>query len=135
MQNLQHGHTRPYTHLQATSILKVQCTQFSSPLENSATTRARAVRQLDSNNSRDWKKRTAAGDMAASMAEKTVTRKRPVSLITGVDCSDSSEDSNTQSDSDTNSSCSVADDKRRYCFLKRAARQMVMVRYLSGLVT
>ena len=62
------------------------------------------------------------------MAEKTMTRKRPISLLTTGDCSDnSSEDSDPHSDSDSNSSCSVTDDKRRYCFLKRAARQMVMV--------
>lgn len=55
-------------------------------------------------------------------------RKRPISLLTA-SCSDSSEDSDPHSgaNSDTSSSCSAADDKRRYCFLKRAARQMVMV--------
>ncbi|XP_065888716.1 transforming growth factor beta regulator 1-like [Dysidea avara] len=64
------------------------------------------------------------------MAEKTMTRKRPISLLTTGDCSDnSSEDSDPHSDSDSNSSCSVTDDKRRYCFLKRAARQMVMENY------
>lgn len=57
-------------------------------------------------------------------------RKRPISLLTA-SCSESSEDSDPHStaNSDSSSSCSATDDKRRYCFLKRAARQMVMENY------
>ena len=60
--------------------------------------------------------------------EDNLARKRPISLLSG-SCSDSSEDSDPRSatNSDSSSSCSATDDKRRYCFLKRAARQMVMV--------
>ena len=63
--------------------------------------------------------------------EDNSVRKRPISLLTG-SCSESSEDSDQHSaaNSDSSSSCSATtDDKRRYCFLKRAARQMVMVSY------
>ena len=59
-------------------------------------------------------------------------RKRPLSLLTA-SCSDSSdeeEETDAAANSDSSSSCSAAtDDKRRYCFLKRAARQMVMVSF------
>ena len=65
----------------------------------------------------------------------SLARKRPISLLNASrsrSCSDSSEEEEETdgANSDSSSSCSAStDDKRRYCFLKRAARQMVMVSY------
>lgn len=68
--------------------------------------------------------------MLEEASDNSSARKRPISLLTA-SCSESSEDSDPHSaaNSDSSSSCSATDDKRRYCFLKRAARQMVMVSY------